>query len=175
MLRKKFVIRLLASTLCLGLIHDGASQTTSLPTRAPTNKTPEPNAKESKREYSSLRFTLSDEHGFPLEESKENFDCLDKIYAVTELSHLKSGKHAIEFKWVDPSGVAREHTNYDFYISDKPSIKLWAWLELSRAQGASMMQWLNPAAGLEEFIGQWELELLVDDKTIQQGKFEVSC
>jgi len=123
----------------------------------------------------SLRFALSDQHGFPLDEAKTNFDCLDKIYSVTELTGFEKGKHTVEFKWFEPNGSIQERTVYDFWVRDKPSTKLWAWLELSRARGAGMLQWLNPAAGLEEFIGNWELRLLIDGKQYNSGNFEVSC
>ncbi|WP_353414084.1 hypothetical protein [Arenicella sp. 4NH20-0111] len=123
----------------------------------------------------SLRFTLSDELGFPQDQSKDSFDCLDKIYAVTDVKGFKKGKHIIEFRWVDPSGDTRERTVYDFFVRDKPSTKLWAWLELSRGQGAGVVQWLNPAAGLEEFIGKWELKLLIDDKEFKSDEFDVNC
>lgn len=124
---------------------------------------------------SSLRFALPDQHGSPMKESQKHFDCLDKIYAATNLSNLEKGKHDIEFRWTDPSGDPRESTQYAFYITDEPKAKLWAWLELSRAKGAAMIQWINPAAGLEEFIGVWHVELFVDGKSLQKGEFEVSC
>ncbi len=127
------------------------------------------------RTTGSLRFTIPDQHGFPENESQKHFDCLDKIYAVTELANLDKGKHEIEFQWTGPNGASREHTKYDFYITNKPSTQLWAWLELSRAKGAAMIQWINPAAGLEEFIGVWEVELFVDGKSLKKGEFEVSC
>ena len=125
---------------------------------------------------STLFFSLSDRHGFPVGEQLTNFDCSDKIYAVTELSNFKGeDKHGIEFRWIDPHGETRERTRYDFFMRSEPTTKLWAWLELSRAKGAGMIQWLNPAAGLEEFIGEWKLELLLDGKTINNDHFEVNC
>lgn len=123
----------------------------------------------------SLRFSLSDQHGFPLHESKTNFDCSDKIYSVTEVSGLAKGKHIIAFEWVDPSSDVRERTEYDFFVREEPTTKLWAWLELSRATGASMLQWFNPAAGLEEFIGEWDVNILIDDKKYNTSKFDISC
>lgn len=127
------------------------------------------------KKSASLRFTLSDELGFPQDESKEGFDCLDKIYAVTTVKGFKKGKHIIEFKWIAPSGETRERTVYDFFVREKPTTKLWAWLELSRGQGAGVVQWLNPAAGLEDFIGQWELQLLINDREYSSKEFDVNC
>ncbi len=122
-----------------------------------------------------LIFSLSDQHGAPLDQSKENFDCSDKIYAVTNLHGFDKGKHAIEFRWSEPNGETRERTQYDFFVREEPNVKLWAWLELTRGQGAAMFQWLNPAAGLEEFIGQWSVDLLVDGEKVASNRFEVTC
>ncbi len=122
-----------------------------------------------------LKFALSDEHGFPNNFIDHEFDCSDKIYAVTELSELQQGKRQIEFRWIDPSGKTRERTQYDFFPDEESNAKLWAWLELSPAKGAILVRWLNPAAGLEEFIGEWSLELYVDKKRVQTDEFQVAC
>ncbi len=123
----------------------------------------------------TLRFALPDKHGFPNQEPKTHFDCSDKIYSVTEVSGLSKGRHVVSFEWIDPSSDLRENTTYDFYVRDEASTKLWAWLELSRASGAGMLQWLNPAAGLEEFIGQWDVNIIINDKKYKSSSFEVSC
>ena len=123
----------------------------------------------------SLRFALADKHGFPLPKSRSKFDCQDKVYAVTQASHFAKGKHAIEFRWIDPYGKTLERTRYDFFVDKKPTTKLWAWLELSRGKGAGVVKWLDPTAGLENFIGEWELELILNGKTYNQGTFEVNC
>lgn len=137
--------------------------------------TPQTHANSDIKENSTLHFTLRGEHGFPSKETVKSFDCLDRIYAVTELSYFKKGEYTIEFHWVDPDGNTRETTKYDFLMRKEPKTELWGWLELSRAKGAGMIQWLNPAAGLEEFIGFWTVELVLNGKTINKGQFEVLC
>lgn len=122
----------------------------------------------------TLYFTLPDEHAFPQSEAIDNFDCSDKIYSVITLSHFPKGKFHITFIWTDPAGTDRERTEYPFYVREDEE-KLWAWLQLSRATGAGMLQWINPAAGLEEFIGPWQVTVEVDGKKIASGSFEVSC
>ena len=122
----------------------------------------------------ALYFTLPDEHAFPQADAIENFDCSDKIYSVITLSHFPKGKFHITFIWTDPAGTDRERTEYPFYVREDEE-KLWAWLQLSRATGAGMLQWINPAAGLEEFIGPWQVTVEVDGKKVASGSFEVSC
>ena len=121
-------------------------------------------------------FTLGDEHNAPKkqDESQEIFDCSDKIYTVVELTGFPKGKHQISVLWSDPAQTVREHTKYDFRVREEDT-RLWAWLSLSRGTGAGMLQWINPAAGMEDFIGIWEIEVKIDGKTLQKENFEVSC
>lgn len=124
----------------------------------------------------TLYFSLSDQHGFPLQESKGEFDCSDKIYTTIELSHYPLGKHHFSVVWTDPAGDDRERTEYDFHVRDHAQpTRLWSWLSLRRSTGSGMLQWLNPAAGLEEFIGPWKVEVRIDNKKIDAQSFEVSC
>jgi len=124
----------------------------------------------------TILFSLGDKHGFPQKEPKSEFDCLDKIYATVELSDYDLGKHHFAIVWTDPTGDDRERTEYDFHVRDNNQpTRLWSWLSLRRADGAGMLQWLNPAAGLEEFVGPWTIEVRINNKKIDSGSFEVSC
>lgn len=121
-----------------------------------------------------IYFSLADELGFPIPEGRDAFDCTDKIYTVVELENFPMGRHELSILWIDPAETSREHTKYAFHVRQKET-RLWAWLRLSRATGAGMLQWLNPAAGLEEFIGPWTVEIRIDNKKIATEKFQVSC
>ncbi|MBX2848766.1 MAG: hypothetical protein KTR16_10620, partial [Acidiferrobacterales bacterium] len=98
-----------------------------------------------------LYLSLGDKFNAPLYSPAEIFDCQDKIYSVVELENYALGKHHLAVLWSDPSGTVRENTQYDFQVRRKDT-RLWAWLSLSRGFGSGMLQWANPAAGLEEFI-----------------------
>ncbi len=118
--------------------------------------------------------TVLSEHGLPLTTEQLEFDCSDKIYSVVELRNYKKGRHELSVRWIDPNDTTRENTQYPFHVLQE-DVKLWAWLSLSRARGAGMLQWLNPAAGLEEFIGPWKIEVRIDGNKIATKSFEVSC
>ena len=118
--------------------------------------------------------TLVDDIGFPSKQVKQSFDCSDKIYTVVELQNHALGKHELSIKWIDPVGELREHTKYPFHVV-KQDTRLWAWLNLYRATGAGLLQWIDPAAGLEEFIGAWTIEVRVDNKRLTKQSFEVIC
>ena len=127
-------------------------------------------AKASHKIYNSL----IDEIGFPSTQAKQNFDCSDKIYTVVELQNYALGKHQLSIKWIDPAGELREHTKYPFHVI-KQDTRLWAWLNLYRATGAGLIQWIDPAAGLEEFIGPWTIEVRIDNQRLSKQHFDVIC
>jgi hypothetical protein len=119
-------------------------------------------------------FTLADDLGTPQLDAKTDFDCSDQIHTVVEISNYSKGKHLITVFWKDPSEETREKTEYQFNVHGEET-RLWAWLNLSRAAGAGLIQWIDPAAGLESFIGVWTVEVLIDGDKISQQQFEVSC
>jgi len=121
-----------------------------------------------------LYFSLANEHGSPTTKEKKSFECEDKIYAVIELTNFKLGKHKLSMVWTDPHGTDRERTEYDFHVREQ-NTRLWSWLSLSRGRGGAMFQWINPAAGLEDFVGPWTVTVRVNNKKIQKEQFEVSC
>lgn len=104
----------------------------------------------------------------------EQFDCSDKIYTVVELGKFPKGKHQVSVRWIDPHDETRENTRYQFHVHGEQT-RIWAWLSLSRGVGAGMLQWIDPSAGLEDFIGPWTVHVMIDGKRLGGGKFEVSC
>ena len=119
-------------------------------------------------------FSTADKFGSPQQEAKTVFDCNDKIYAVLELEDYAIGRHQLSVTWRDPETNTREQTSYPFNFRGK-KLRLWAWLSLSRATGAAMLQWIDPAAGLEEFIGEWNVEVRINDKLLTRNQFQVNC
>jgi len=122
----------------------------------------------------SIYLALGNEHDVPRSESQEVFDCTDKVFSVVELKDFPAGKHQLSVRWFDPSDTVREHTRYDFNVRN-PTTRLWAWLSLSRGFGGGMLQFINPAAGLEDFIGIWKIDVKIDGESVGAGSFEVSC
>ena len=102
------------------------------------------------------------------------FECSDKVYAVLEINHIPHGNHKLSLRWNDPAGKERERVDDPFTVQ-KQEIRLWAWLNLIRSKGAGMVQWINPAAGLEEFVGPWVVDAYVDNRKIASGSFSVDC
>lgn len=162
-----------ASTKLLALFFLGLCFQSTQAYEAAHNSTHTQQADSSAREQ-TLLFSLGDKHNFPTMDAKESFDCGDQIYAVIVLDNWEKDRHELEFVWNDPELNARERTQYPFFVRNQQT-KLWSWLRLSRATGAGMLQWLNPAAGYEEFIGEWRVDIFVDGKKILDKHFEVTC
>jgi len=137
-------------------------------------KTNNDNTIEAEQISHTLYFSKEDQFGGPRIEPVAQFDCSEKIFSVVELSNYPLGRHQLSVTWKDPTDNTREHTQYDFFVHHAET-KIWAWLSLSRAAGAAMMTWINPAAGLEEFVGPWNVELRIDNKKIDDGSFTVIC
>ncbi len=126
------------------------------------------------QQSSKTYLALADEHERPLSFEKNAFDCSEKIYAVTELTHFPKGKHEFSVRWIDPANTTREHTRYPFHIHNTET-RLWSWLTLKRGTGAGMLQWIDPSAGLEDFIGPWTVKVSIDGKEIAKLTMEVNC
>ena len=123
---------------------------------------------------SNIYFALGDQYDFPSKKERSHFDCSDKIFTVVELNNLPKTKYDLAIVWRDPSDTERERTEYPFKVNQDQT-RLWSWLSLSASQGAAMVQWINPAAGLEEFVGPWSVEIRINNKKIATKHFEVVC
>lgn len=118
--------------------------------------------------------TASEQEGVPLNEPATEFACSDKIYAVIEVSGLSRDIHKLDAIWRDPRGKDREHTEYEFIVGNDKE-RIWVWLKLHRSTEAALVSFMNPSAGMDEFIGEWELQLVLDNKLIDKRSFSVLC
>lgn len=118
--------------------------------------------------------TTQAKDGVPLNLPGTDFSCTDTIYAVIEISNLDKTKHQLDATWRDPSGRDRERTRYPFWVR-RDKERIWVWLKLHSSPEAALVRWANPSAGMEEFIGEWELDLLVDGNSIGKQTFKVLC
>lgn len=105
---------------------------------------------------------------------QSNFDCDQKIFAVLLLENYPNKLHNIVVNWLDPYNKQRESTEIPTFIS-KDQVYTWSSLSLHRDVTAGMLQWINPAAGMEEFIGEWQVKVLIENELVQSEKFTVVC
>ena len=112
--------------------------------------------------------------GVPGNTAAEDFGCSDTIYAVVESHGLAKKKHFLEAVWRDPHGKDRERTRYPFWVQ-RDQERIWVWLKLHRPGEAALVQFVNPSAGMDEFIGEWQIRLFLADTPITTKKFRVIC
>jgi len=103
-----------------------------------------------------------------------SFGCEDKIYTIIEFKNYPPKLHQVEVEWKDPHGEVRELNNFPYFVSGEVA-HAWSSLSLHRSVGAGMLQWINPAAGMEEFIGNWTVTVTVGDIINEAITFEVLC
>ena len=120
--------------------------------------------------------TAKSESDVPLFEAANQFACRDKIYGVVEISGQggDNSSHTLFATWRNPSGEDQEVTEYPFQLING-SARVWVWLKLHRSAESSLTQFLNPTGGLEEFAGEWQLRIRIDDRPVATRTFELLC
>jgi len=118
--------------------------------------------------------TAKENNGIPDTTPQTEFRCSDKIYTIIEVSGLSKSKHQLEAVWTDPNGKKREHTKVPLYVS-QDSARTWVWLSLHRPLGATVVTAFDPAYGMEEFIGDWNVSIYIDNKQLDNKQFSVLC
>ena len=117
--------------------------------------------------------TNSIENGVPVSSLSDEFYCADKIFSVIDIEGLHNGEHTLYVDWIDPSGRRREQTIYSFHRAG--NIRIMVWLKLHPPTGATFLSAFNPALGMDEFIGRWEVRISVEQSTMIQKWFSVLC
>ena len=107
-------------------------------------------------------------------EESTQFNCEDQIFLIIKFINNPPKLHQIQAIWKDPNGQERENNSFPFFVSERTPTA-WVSLKLHRSVGAGMLQWINPAAGMEEFIGNWTVDVKVGSLLKETLKFEVLC
>jgi hypothetical protein len=112
----------------------------------------------------------------PVNNPGDKFACREKIYGVVEISGAQgdTAEHVLYATWRNPSGDDQEITKYPFHLTNGGA-RVWVWLKLHRSAESSLTQFMNPSGGLEEFAGQWTLQIRIDDQDIDTKHFELLC
>jgi len=114
-------------------------------------------------------------NGFPVAQSKNTYNCADKIYGVIAGQWPAGSAHLMEAYWTDPQGKQREHTRYKF-TARKGTTHSWAWLLLHPAKPGLVDQLLmQENDSLREFNGQWQVDFYIDGKTMGKLTFQLIC
>ena len=117
--------------------------------------------------------TSSIGNGVPVPSLSNEFNCADKIFSVIDIQGLRNGEHTLNVDWIDPSGKRREQTTYSFHRAG--NVRITVWLKLHPPKGSTLLSAFNPALGMGEVIGRWEIRMRVDQSPLAQQWFSVLC
>ena len=125
-----------------------------------------------------LFLTSQSENGIPGVIPEEEFDCAQKIFAVIDFSGFPTGRHRLVGTWFRADKKREQVVRYSFYSTGK-SGRVWVWLQLFRPAGTdrALERFLlgNPASGMEDFVGQWRIQVRLGSAATVNGRFVVSC
>ncbi len=109
-----------------------------------------------------------------LREHVENFQCSDKIYIYGLFEGLEQGEHRAEVVWINPGGRPQDRASHRFFAGDSTQM-VWFWLKLRPGTGGRFLSAIDPSAGMEEFIGFWNVKFFLDGELVAERSFFVSC
>ena len=121
--------------------------------------------------------TAEADNNRPAAKKINQFECADKIYAVIDVTapdKQKTSEHLLVVNWLNPGNRLEQKTRYTFKSYGKGT-RVWAWLKLSGSTGSSIGQIFDPSYGMDEFIGEWRAEIVIDNKKLVTLPFDVLC
>jgi len=121
-----------------------------------------------------LSFSSQQTNGIPILTAQEHFDCSSQIYSIINASNLADKPVEATVVWRNPAGEVQEQTPISLYPVEGKALG-WAWLKLHKASGAALLSFIDSSIGMDEFIGDWDIELRIDNKRVASGSFNVLC
>lgn len=122
----------------------------------------------------SISFSSQENNGLPLITDETKFDCSDQIYTIIDATNLSDKAIEATIVWKNPAAEIQEKTPLNLYPVDGKALG-WAWLKLHKTTGASMLSFLDDSMGMENFIGDWQIELMINNKRVAERTFNVLC
>jgi hypothetical protein len=111
-------------------------------------------------------------------EAATRFDCSDSIYVFVQTSGAHGLRATAEARWTNPSGnVVRTVVNA-FEPMSNGGQYAWDGIDIEAGGGAfsnMLGAMFDPAAGYEDAIGNWRVDIHVDGIPLQPVNFQVLC
>lgn len=121
-----------------------------------------------------ISFSAQESNGFPLVTHETQFDCSDQIFTVISASNLADEAVEATIIWINPAAQIQEKTPVKLYPVEGRALG-WAWLKLHKTAGAAMLSFLDDSMGMDNFIGDWQVELLIQNDRVAKETFNVLC
>lgn len=113
----------------------------------------------------------------PRNESRAVFDCVGAIYAVLKFpaSDRRLRNMQMHTEWVNPQGEVELLDERAQYAEQNGIAYRWGGIILRRPQGGGLFSLLDHSAGMERFIGEWQVNLILDGLRLPAQSMRVEC
>ena len=111
-------------------------------------------------------------------ESTRTFDCSESIYVFVQTNGPRDPGSTLETRWLNPAGEVVKSTQSPF--DSIPGGGAYAWDGIDIQAGGSVLSTMlgamfDPAAGFEDAIGTWRVDVSVDGIPLQPVNLKVLC
>lgn len=128
---------------------------------------------QSKPEF-EISFSAQQKNGLPVITHENQFDCSDQIFAIISARDLADKPVEVTVVWKNPAAEIQETTPVNLFPVEGKALG-WAWLKLHKPNGAAMLSFLDNSIGMDGFIGDWRVEVLIDNDRVARQTFNVLC
>lgn len=113
----------------------------------------------------------------PEQSEQGAFDCVGGIYAVLKFPasdhNLRNMKMVVE--WINPAGDLELTDEQAKYAEQNGTAYRWGGMILKRPQGGGLFSLLDHSAGMERFIGKWQVNVILDGLRLPTQSLRVEC
>lgn len=111
-------------------------------------------------------------------ESTRTFDCSESIYVFVQASDPRDPHSTLEARWFNPAGEVVKSTQRRFESISGGGAYAWDGIDI-QADGSAFSTMLgamfDPAAGFEDAIGTWQVDVSVDGIPLKPVNLKVVC
>lgn len=79
------------------------------------------------------------------------------------------------FRWIRPDGKVEQLVPVSLTGHAGERVLAHSWIKLKRSKEAALLAVADPSFGLEEFIGNWRLQLETGGERVAEVRFKVFC
>ncbi len=111
-------------------------------------------------------------------QAARKFDCSESIYVFVQSDATRDRRSTIEARWTNPAGRVVKAGERAFEPMPSGGVYAWDGIDINAAGSALdnlLGAMFDPAAGFEDAIGEWRVEVSVDGVTMAPLAVEVLC
>ncbi|MBX2867863.1 MAG: hypothetical protein KTR18_04280 [Acidiferrobacterales bacterium] len=128
--------------------------------------------------WRSKLYMATQERGRYVENESREFGCDDVIYLFYESADQSLATAPFEVIWRHTGNKMTHKTKQGFKPKSKGG-RLWSWSGIEFNSGQSTLDkltaFLDPVAGREQFIGNWDVTVLLSGKELKKLDMKVLC